>query len=554
MVSSIIITAGGAVGQAAPVGYVAAVNGLSTDPVTVTAGGVDLGTLEYAADGVGATVPPGTIDITFTGGTVDSDVSVDLLAGAALTAVSGFGEDAATAQAYPIEVAPIAAGSAKIAVWNATDAVVTASVAGGADVDLDPGEGIPVAPLTAGTVTVEVDGISLDVDMTADSYTDVFAVTDGVTPSLAISQVVSMTDLIASLSPPAQVVVPDVVGLAQADATAAITGLGLVAGTSEAADDTVPVGSVISQNPGAGASVAPGSTVTITVSTGPGTVPVTDVTGQSAADAQANLEAAGFVVASEEANSVDVEAGFVIGTNPAAGTQVAPGTTVTITVSTGPGEVVVPDLFGLSPDEAVAAGESAGVVVTLVPDAGDPDPDGVIVSQDPTAGATVEAGSEVLARQAPSAGEAWAIVTLDADRLLTVSGINFLPGSTVDLSVVDTDRTAAEIVEDDGTWIATFDLSDVENETEFLEVRGTAADTSAFEATFRIPPPGETTDEPAEDTGGGFPLWGWIVAIIAVAAIALIIWRMVTRGSDPEPTDETTAADPDDPTDAGTEV
>ena len=66
------------------------------------------------------------------------------------------------------------------------------------------------------------------------------------------------------------VTVPNVVGLTQAAATTAITGAGLVVGTVTTANSaTVPAGSVISQNPAAGASVAAGSAVALVVSLGP---------------------------------------------------------------------------------------------------------------------------------------------------------------------------------------------------------------------------------------------------------------------------------------------
>ena len=64
--------------------------------------------------------------------------------------------------------------------------------------------------------------------------------------------------------------VPNVVGLTQSAATTAITGAGLVVGTvTQQSSATVPAGSVISQNPAAGTSVAAGSAVNLVVSTGP---------------------------------------------------------------------------------------------------------------------------------------------------------------------------------------------------------------------------------------------------------------------------------------------
>ena len=88
---------------------------------------------------------------------------------------------------------------------------------------------------------------------------------------------------------------------------------------------------------------------------------------------------------------------------------------------------------------------------------------------------------------------------------------------------------------DDGTWSVSFDLSDVENDTEFLLVEGTAADTSEYSATFKIPAAGQTSDVPTEDVAeesSGFPLWGWILIGIALIAIVLLIVRMVQGGGD----------------------
>jgi PASTA domain/Bacterial Ig domain/Cadherin-like domain len=85
---------------------------------------------------------------------------------------------------------------------------------------------------------------------------------------------------IKSGTPPASVTVPNVVGLAQADAQAAITGAGLTVGTiSNATSATVPAGQVISQTPSGGSSALAGSAVSLVVSSGaPAPGPVAQVT------------------------------------------------------------------------------------------------------------------------------------------------------------------------------------------------------------------------------------------------------------------------------------
>ncbi len=73
--------------------------------------------------------------------------------------------------------------------------------------------------------------------------------------------------LMISGCPPALKTVPNVDGLTQAAASAAITGAGLALGTvTQEYSDTVPAGEVVSQNPAAGAGVAPGAAVSLAVS------------------------------------------------------------------------------------------------------------------------------------------------------------------------------------------------------------------------------------------------------------------------------------------------
>jgi hypothetical protein len=101
--------------------------------------------------------------------------------------------------------------------------------------------------------------------------------------------------------------------------------------------ETVPAGIVISQDPAAGAMVDPGSDVTIVVSTGEQQqqVSVPDVVDLSEAAAVAEIKAVGLVEVVNEQFSDTVPAGTVISQDPEAATMVAPGSEVTIVVSTG---------------------------------------------------------------------------------------------------------------------------------------------------------------------------------------------------------------------------
>jgi PKD repeat protein len=74
---------------------------------------------------------------------------------------------------------------------------------------------------------------------------------------------------------PAAVTLPDVVGRTGTEARAQLNGLGLQTAVRRSASDTVPAGTVLGQSPAAGASVAPGTTVNLTVSSGPPPRPAT---------------------------------------------------------------------------------------------------------------------------------------------------------------------------------------------------------------------------------------------------------------------------------------
>ena len=131
-----------------------------------------------------------------------------------------------------------------------------------------------------------------------------------------------------TVSPPPTIKVPNVVGMMQAQASATLSQAGFGVGVVMVKDAS-PKGTVLSQNPGPGSQVAPGSTVTIQVSTGVApmaTIP--DVMGKTEAKATSALENAGFVVAVINSGG----SGVVIDEAPAGGTRAQRGSTVTITI------------------------------------------------------------------------------------------------------------------------------------------------------------------------------------------------------------------------------
>lgn len=110
------------------------------------------------------------------------------------------------------------------------------------------------------------------------------------------------------------------------DAAAALTQAGFVVNETQDYDNTVPAGDVTGVNPPPGTMATVGSTITVAVSKGPHYVNVPSVRGDSVGAASQALGAAGFNVAGVKGNPVNT----VKGTDPAAGTQVLYGTSVTI--------------------------------------------------------------------------------------------------------------------------------------------------------------------------------------------------------------------------------
>jgi beta-lactam-binding protein with PASTA domain/serine/threonine protein kinase len=137
--------------------------------------------------------------------------------------------------------------------------------------------------------------------------------------------------------------------------------------TAEDYDQSIPAGSVIRFDPAPGAELKRGDTVTAVVSEGRAPVEVPDVVGQDPEAATKNLEQLGFTVQRSEGRSSDVPKGAVMAVEPSPSGDAQPyGSTVTITVSVGVPQVTVPDVRGMSKDEAVAALEAVGLKAETV--------------------------------------------------------------------------------------------------------------------------------------------------------------------------------------------
>jgi eukaryotic-like serine/threonine-protein kinase len=207
----------------------------------------------------------------------------------------------------------------------------------------------------------------------------------------------SAVELIVSRGP-RQVTVPNLEGLSEDDAAAALDDANLRLGeVTEQTSDEVEEGLVIEQNPASGERVDIRSPVDIVLSSGPELVVVPAVIGLTEDDAIAALDDAGLEVNSVSGPS-DEPQGIVFDQDPVEGTEVDPGTTVTISVSEGPAEeeLTMPDVLGMDAGDAEAELEDQGFVVVLQEETQPcAQPSGAVCRTDPAPDEPVAEGATV---------------------------------------------------------------------------------------------------------------------------------------------------------------
>ena len=211
---------------------------------------------------------------------------------------------------------------------------------------------------------------------------------------------------------------PNVVGMTQTDATFVLEGKGFAVRTAQVKSDETE-GVVLLMDPGAGARQDEGTEVVIHVSQAR-TVP--EVVGGQRDEVAAKLEDAGFENVSFDTEKSNEREGTVLAVSPAAGERATSSTPIIVTVAT---PYTVPDISGMSWDQAVAAIEAEGLVASSVYVYDESVPDGNFLGTSPSAGEKVEAGSTVTINIAKSRG-----AELELAALAYLGG---LVGGTVDI-------------------------------------------------------------------------------------------------------------------------
>lgn len=195
------------------------------------------------------------------------------------------------------------------------------------------------------------------------------------------------------LTRPGSVTVPNVTGLTSEVAVTRLEGIGL-----DAEIDPVPNlaarNTVLEQDPVPQTVVDEGSTVRLSVSTGPALVEIPDVSGLTEKEARKRLTDQGLLVSVVKKGSETVPKNTVIGTEPVAGTEISVGSTVKLQISSGSTQVEIPNLVGMLAEEALSTLEAKGLSGTLV-ERDSSAPAGQVVSQSPSAGSKIKKGSQV---------------------------------------------------------------------------------------------------------------------------------------------------------------
>jgi eukaryotic-like serine/threonine-protein kinase len=201
--------------------------------------------------------------------------------------------------------------------------------------------------------------------------------------------------------------VPDVTGNELNVAIALLQQSGYSVGDVQRVEREAPANTVLEQDPAASPPADEASLdctfltffcskpkVMLTVSAGPGSAKIPSTAGQPVAEAEEELEGAGFKAKVETVHSDEVEEGLVIKSEPSAGETATRGTDVLLRVSSGPKLAKVPVLVGSQRSLAVQQIRGRGFTPS-VEEVESAEPEGQVIRQTPSAGSQLPPGSTV---------------------------------------------------------------------------------------------------------------------------------------------------------------
>jgi eukaryotic-like serine/threonine-protein kinase len=186
--------------------------------------------------------------------------------------------------------------------------------------------------------------------------------------------------------------IPNVVGLTQDQASSLLAGYTI--NFQHAPDSRIPKDRIASQLPLATARVQKGSSVTLTISDGPGdtTIPA-NLVNLTLEDARNEITAAGLVIAQIVPVNSSAQPGTIIQVTPSPGTTISAGSGLILQIASG--SVQVPTLTGLTGIEAQTVLTQSGFLIKEIYALDQSQPIGVVLAQAPAAGSTQPIGSQV---------------------------------------------------------------------------------------------------------------------------------------------------------------
>jgi serine/threonine-protein kinase len=186
--------------------------------------------------------------------------------------------------------------------------------------------------------------------------------------------------------------IPNVVGLTQDQAKELLTDYTI--NFQHAPDSRIPKDRIASQLPLATSAVQKGSSITLTISDGPGntTVPI-NLVGMSLEEARNLLTSAGLIITQTVAVDSSSEPGKVLKVTPDPGAVIAAGSGVVLEIASG--NVEVPAVIGTDGIQAQTILVQAGFLVKVINAYDSTQPLGVVLAMAPNAGTTQTIGSQV---------------------------------------------------------------------------------------------------------------------------------------------------------------
>ena len=230
--------------------------------------------------------------------------------------------------------------------------------------------------------------------------------------------------------------VPSLGGKTYEEAERELEKIGLgIRNRGEVSSDEYEEGTVASQDPVAGESVAENTVIDVVLSNGKGSIEVPDVKGKKEADAVAALREKDFKENKTYAYSETVEEGYVIAQDPAGGTSGKKGDLITIQISQGREAVTVPDVKTTYKSEEQAREILKDFSVTVNGAFHDTIPEGIVTDQSIPAGSRGEKGTAITitVSKGPAPSQSQVVQTAT----YTASFYIALPGNTEGIAGAD---------------------------------------------------------------------------------------------------------------------